>query len=395
MGDLIVASAIKVAHARTGTRTRAGRAAVGGEAADARFQVDCNKVRHDECAIELLLTRMQLMRVDDNGKRRRHALIAAAGVDDNRLFAAVHARVRAGSGPRLSAVLHAVAVGVKQDLADGRAVLARQSRLSNGGIVLDLARDGCAHVIKIDFICKCNDVFDRQQLAAFVRLGGLLRKRFAEQNLTVVLDAHDIRVAVDDLDKGRLVPCVGAHLNIERAAQRRLCHRDLHRGKVIVEQRQLLLRNIGQHLKLRVRVADAHTRCDGNRDSLAPARVRDDDAFDIFNDIAADGQFDPLRQSFQCFPCERARVSDGNGLRAAHRGHKLFVQDPDIRLIKCCIHGHFSNLSFRRSFNAAALLPSIVPKIYPNCNALSVFCAQKRRCPVGHLLSECSWTYRP
>ena len=70
VGDLIVASAIKVAHARTGTRARAGRAAVGREAADARFQVDCNKIRHDECAIELLLTRMQLMRVDDNGKRR-------------------------------------------------------------------------------------------------------------------------------------------------------------------------------------------------------------------------------------------------------------------------------------------------------------------------------------
>ena len=147
MGDLIVASAVKVAHARTGTRARAGRAAVGGEAADARFQVDCNKIRHDECAIELLLTRMQLMRVDDNGKRRRHTLIAAAGVDDNRLFAAVHARVRARGSPGLGAVLHAVAIGIEQDFSDGRAVLPCQSCLSDGRVIFDLARDGRADVV--------------------------------------------------------------------------------------------------------------------------------------------------------------------------------------------------------------------------------------------------------
>ena len=147
MGDLIVASAVKVAHARTGTRARAGRAAVGGEAADARFQVDCNKVRHDERAVELLLARFQLARVDNDGQRSRHALIAAAGVDDDRLFAAVHTRVRARGSPGLGAVLHAVAIGIKQDFPDGRAVLPCQSCLSDGRVIFDLARDGHADIV--------------------------------------------------------------------------------------------------------------------------------------------------------------------------------------------------------------------------------------------------------
>ena len=109
--------------------------------------MDGDKIRHDERAVKLLLARFQLARVDNDGQRGRHALIAAARVDDNRLFAAVHARVRARGSPGLGAVLHAVAIGIEQDFSDGRAVLPCQSCLSDGRVIFDLARDGRADVV--------------------------------------------------------------------------------------------------------------------------------------------------------------------------------------------------------------------------------------------------------
>lgn len=147
MGDLIIAPAVQIADAGPGPCARAGRTAVGGKAADARFQMDGDKIRHDERAVELLLARFQLARVDNDGQRRRHALIAAARVDDDRLFAAVHARVRARGSPSLGAVLHAVAIGIEQDFSDGRAVLPCQSCLSDGCVIFDLARDGRADIV--------------------------------------------------------------------------------------------------------------------------------------------------------------------------------------------------------------------------------------------------------
>ena len=147
MGDLIIAPAVQIADAGPGPCARAGRAAVGGKAADARFQMDGDKIRHDERAVELLLACFQLARVDNDGQRSRHALIAAARVDDDRLFAAVHARVRARGSPGLGAVLHAVAIGIEQDFSDGRAVLPCQSCLSDGRVIFDLARDGRADVV--------------------------------------------------------------------------------------------------------------------------------------------------------------------------------------------------------------------------------------------------------
>ena len=103
VGDLIIAPTVKVAHTGPGPCARAGRSAVSGKAADARFQMDGDKIRHDERAVEATPRSLSARaRVDNDGQRSRHALIAAARVDDNRLFAAVHARVRARGSPALA-----------------------------------------------------------------------------------------------------------------------------------------------------------------------------------------------------------------------------------------------------------------------------------------------------
>ena len=50
--------------------------------------------------------------------------------------------------------------------------------------------------------------------------------------------------------------------------------------------------------------------------SVIPARVRDDDAFDIFNDISAAGNHDLCWYRRQVFSGNRSRISDCDGLGA-------------------------------------------------------------------------------
>ncbi len=68
-------------------------------------------------------------------------MVAAAGIDNDRKFAAIHARVGSGGCHRLGAVLHAVAVGGEKDAPDLGTVGIFQPFLGNGGIVRDLPCD--------------------------------------------------------------------------------------------------------------------------------------------------------------------------------------------------------------------------------------------------------------
>ena len=70
---------------------------------------------------------------------------------------------------------------------------------------------------------KAIDVLDRQAPAALGRLGRLLGKGLVEQHFAVFLDAHDVCVAADDLDEGRIPACENTHLNVEWAAQLAIC----------------------------------------------------------------------------------------------------------------------------------------------------------------------------
>ena len=80
----------------------------------------------------------QLLGVFDDRNRGRDALIARAGEDHDRLFAAAHARIRPGGSIGLCPLLDVVAVILEQDAPDLRAPCARQPLAGNGGIIGNL-----------------------------------------------------------------------------------------------------------------------------------------------------------------------------------------------------------------------------------------------------------------
>ena len=118
------------------------------------FFVDGHQIGDDEGAVELFLAAVQLLGVLDEGHRAGDALIAAAGVDDDRQLAAVHAGIGAGGGLGFCAVGDIVAVSGQQHPPDVGAVVAQQALFCNGVVVADLPFQQVCHVPQVGGLGK-------------------------------------------------------------------------------------------------------------------------------------------------------------------------------------------------------------------------------------------------
>ena len=104
VGDLAVAPAVQVGDAGARAAASTGRAAIGGQAADAGLQVDGHEVGDNQRPVQHILGHLQLLGVHNDGQRGGQSLVAAAGVDNHRQLTAVHAPVRTGGGVGLGAL---------------------------------------------------------------------------------------------------------------------------------------------------------------------------------------------------------------------------------------------------------------------------------------------------
>ena len=89
---------------------------------------------------DLLLAGAHQLAVAPHGNGSGDALIAGAGADDHRHFAAVHAGVRPGGGPCTGLGLDIVAA-LKEGGADVGAPAVAQALLGDGGVAGDLPAD--------------------------------------------------------------------------------------------------------------------------------------------------------------------------------------------------------------------------------------------------------------
>ena len=92
----------------------------------------------------------------------------------------------------------------------------------------------------------------------------------------------------------------------------------------------LRIGNGGNDFQNPVRVPGDDPRGGGGLDAPQTAGVGNHHALDIFDNIAAGFHQGPLRQTAQGFPGNGGAVGNGDGLRAAHGGHQLLPQNPDI-----------------------------------------------------------------
>lgn len=278
---------------------------------------------------------MQLLGVLDEGHRAGDALIAAAGVDDDRQLTAVHAGIRTGGRLGLGPDRHIVAVGRKQHPADVGTVVAQKAFFRDGVVVADLPLQQVGHIPQVGGLGKLPDILHVQKTA--VRPAALLRRfvrqRLFVEHLAVLFDQADVGVEVRD---AHLCPGIAAalgHNDIEHMALFDVLNGDGHRLQVIPDGSLLVRADLGDDLQLLLgRTGD--DACGGRSfHALQVAGVGHDDAFHVLDDAAAHLQLHALGQHAQHLAGLRGGIGQRDGLGAAHCRDELLFQNPHIRLI--------------------------------------------------------------
>ena len=300
--------------------------------------MDGDKIGHHKCAVEHLLRDTQFSSVNDDRQRCRQSLIAAAGIDDNRQVAAVHARVRPGRGVGLGAVVDAHAIRLQQDAADVRAVIPAQALLGDGPVIVDLPLERLLHIGNVHFVCKSNDVLDRQQTAVGgVLTAGLLIVLVKLHN-AVFLDMDHVRVVSRNLNGRAVRPRRDAHLNVEHVVLVRAPDGKGRLLQICPDRIRLLRREAGEHLQLRIGIIGYDARRRGRRNAALAVRIRHDDTLDVFDDVRTRKYLYRFRQRAECLASQRRAVRHGNRLGTAHGGLQLLFQDRDVFAIDPFVH---------------------------------------------------------
>lgn len=185
------------------------------------------------------------------------------------------------------------------------------------GVAADLRLQQGQQVLERHLGRKAQDVRHVQQaLVRAVLLGGVHNGQLA-QHLAVTLKADDVRVMVRDAHAGRVTAAAAAQIDVELAGRVAARDGNIHPLQVSVQLRKLLFRHGGDDLQVARRVARNEADGNGGGNALAPAGIRYDDAFDVFQNVAADGGVYLLGQSAQQLPKGRGAVGNGDRLRAA------------------------------------------------------------------------------
>ena len=327
MLDLLIPAAIEVGDARPRAAPGRDRAAVGRKRPDVRLDMDRAEVGDRQRPVERLTAHAQLLGVDHDRHGGRDALVAGAGVDDDRQLAAGHARVAGRGGHIAGAVLHRLAVGLAQRLADVRAVGPGEARLGDGHIVRDLPLKDLLHILRTQRLREIHDPLDRQDAAVRAAFGDGLAARTVDEALRAVQQLHEVRMAADDPRRGLIASRVDRDADIED--ERRVDRPEVNGRlqQVRPHVRDLLVGDLAEDLQLLLLPARDDARGSRRGDAVHRARMRHDDALDVLDDISADLDPHPLRPLAEHGAGLRRGVGDGDGLRAAHGGHELLAQD--------------------------------------------------------------------
>ena len=298
-----------------------------------------NEVRERERAQHLILGNLILHCVDEHRHGDGDALVAAAGVDDNRHCAAVHSCVGTGGGVGAGAVDERAGL-----LGDGAADLGAprvlEPLLGDGAVALDLIFKHLAHVVKVYLVCEIIDIADVQQAFVGCRGGGafLLRLSCVIDDLAVFLDAGDVAVVVLYLDERGLVALVRLDADIEiRHTLDQLAVTAVIRDHLVHKGNVLIAYGV-EHIQNSGCVAADDAEQSGSVNAARAARVRDGDGHDVFHDVPAAIYRTVLRYVTEHLAKFRAGIRDGNGLGTACRHCEFIMEQLNIIVIYFLIH---------------------------------------------------------
>ena len=283
--------------------------------------MDGGQIGEGERPVQLLFARLELPCIDDDRNRGSNALIAAAGVDDHRLLAAVHPGIGASGRVSLGPHPHIIAFHVQQDAADVGPVIAPEAFFGNGHVVPDLRVQDRLHVLDVHRMDKVPDVLHVEQAAVGQVLLLVAVDGQVQQNFAVLFNADD----VEDRD---------AHLRGVRPLPDRdddvkgnavLHMLDLHIGllQIGADGLRLLRCHIGDDFQLLLRAASHDARRSCGFQPLHIIGVGHDDRLDILDHASAGPDLHPVREFPQRLPGHCGGIGHRDRLGAAHRWDQL------------------------------------------------------------------------
>ena len=338
---LLIVAAEKIGYARSRGTCGADRSAEGGERADIFLQVDGNKVAENKGLIELLLAYLQVLCVFDNGQTDGHTLISRTGIYDNGQSAAAHSRVRACRSHCAGTGAHIVAEDLQHSVTHACSVVAPETLAGNGGVEFDLGSYDVADILDIHLVSEDQNAFNIQTriiLGSLLRLGNIV----AEDDLSVLFNAGDESMAVDNADRGAVLTRgeISHHIEVvhvlnESDGAKLFRHKSFAAGDV-------LRLHAFKNLKLAVRAAADRAEDGGGFNTHKSAGIGHGYSLYIFDYVARTANLDMLRLAAQHRPCLRGGIGYGNRLCAAKRGDKLVLKNSYKIAVMRTFHSLFS-----------------------------------------------------
>ena len=286
---------------------------------------------------------MHVERIHDDRQGSGHALISAARYDHDRQLAAAHSGIRACRGLRACAHTHIVAARFKKCFAYRCAVVSAQPFLAYGKVIVYLPFEHIPNIVDANRFGEIENVVNIQHAAVGL---AACRRVFVpvEQHLPVFLDEHNVRVIVAYAKAHTVGALVHVQVNVQQ-----LSAFGFHDGHLTFVHELAYLRYLlglykRQDLKLLVRIAHDRSGCNGGCNALQAARIRNDNAFNVFDYVAAYDDVYLIRHCAEGLPCFCRGVGHCDRFCAAHCRQQLFTQDLQILRIFNIADFHFSSL---------------------------------------------------
>ena len=322
--------AAQVGNARRTAAGGAYRAAVSGKLADKGFLEQRYQIAQSQGAQDFLPGQPLLLGKDDYGKGYCHALIAAAGVDDHRQDTPAHPGI--GTGGRIggSTVGQRISGG-QQGFTDLSTPLSPQALLCNGHIVIQLLFQNRFDFGKIHGFGKPIDVFDAQITVA------LFTARWRRAAACHTGDYHAVPFLTDNICVGvpyfhQSAVSVAADLQqnvqIGRAFQRQdFAHSGIPQ---LTHMFHLLRLDVAQYLHAKLRISGQSAQNGAGIDTAQTVGSRDNDAFDVFDDVSAAMYCHGRGHTTEQTPGAGGCIGNGNGFCAAQRGNQFPTEQSHI-----------------------------------------------------------------
>ena len=249
----------------------------------------------------------------------------------------------------------------KDRTADLASPVAAQALFGHGGVAVDLALKQGLHSLKIDFAGKRANVGHRKTTVDFLVVGVVaLVVGVALNRLAVASDVDDVGVAVAQRDRGGVARA--RHLHDDEKVRHTLNKLDL--AEALRDEGLGTLDDLGRHrledLELTVGVAAEKTEHGRHLDALEAARVGNNDALDVLDDVAAASHDHMLDGLGKRATGKRRTIGQSDRLGAAQCAHELFAEQLNEQgrglLIGQC--GHTGAPSIFKPYRRVEEIPS-------------------------------------